>query len=95
MMGTVDDIWLNTLAAPAGVIQGLTCIRSAPVATLTPGTTAAQTAGRTVPFDLAITNSDSAACAPDTFQIFPESFFPLTNGDSHIPSPSRPDRRRT
>jgi hypothetical protein len=77
LVGMVDDIWLNRLAAPAAVIQGLTCIRSAPVAALTPATTPAVTAGTTVPFDLAITNTDSASCQPDTFQAFPETFSPL------------------
>jgi hypothetical protein len=79
MKGIVDDIWLNTLAAPASVIQGLTCIHGAPVATLTPGTTPAETAGTSVPFDLAITSGDGASCAPDTFQIFSETFSPLTS----------------
>jgi hypothetical protein len=79
MTGIVDDLWLNTLAAPASVIQELTCIHGAPIATLAPGTTPAETAGTSVPFDLAITNGDSASCAPDTFQIFSQTFFPLTS----------------
>ena len=70
LVGIVDDIWLNTLAAPASVIQGLTCIRSAPVLALTPGTTPAEIAGTPVSFDLAVTNSDGASCAADTFDVF-------------------------
>jgi hypothetical protein len=70
LVGTVDDLWLNTLAAPASVIQALTCIRSAPVLALTPGTTPAEVAGTPVPFDLAITNTDTASCAADIFQVF-------------------------
>ena len=96
MTGTVDDIWLNTLAAPAGVIQGLACVRSAPVVALTPGTTPAETAGATVAFDLAITNSDNANCPADTFQVFLESYyFPLRRPT--FPEPghrrARADRR--
>ncbi|HVV52322.1 MAG TPA: LamG domain-containing protein [Polyangia bacterium] len=79
LLGTVDDIWLNTLAAPAAVIQALTCIRGTPIATLTPGTTPAEVAGATVSFDLAITNQDGASCPADTFQAAPESFFPVTS----------------
>jgi hypothetical protein len=77
LVGTVDDLWLNTLAAPASVIQQLTCIRGTPTAVLTPGTTDAVSAGATVAFDLAVTNGDSASCAADTFQAFPETFFPV------------------
>jgi Concanavalin A-like lectin/glucanases superfamily len=76
--GIVDDIWLNTLAAPASVIQGLTCIRSAPVVVVTPGTTPAEVAGTSVAFDVAITNSDGASCPADTFFVFPQISYPLT-----------------
>jgi hypothetical protein len=79
MAGIVDDLWLNTLAAPASVIQGLACVRSAPVAVLTPGTTPAVTAGATVSFDLAITNTDNAICPADTFDAFLSSYIPLTS----------------
>lgn len=77
LAGIVDDIWLNTLAAPASVIQGLTCIRSAPVVALTPGTTPAEVAGTPVSFNLAITNPDSASCPADTFGAFPQLPYPL------------------
>ena len=60
----------------ASVIQGLTCIRSAPVVALTPGTTPAEVAGTSVSFDLAITNPDSASCAADTFGVFPQLLLP-------------------
>jgi hypothetical protein len=85
MVGTVDDIWLNTLAAPGSVVQGLSCIHSAPVVALTPGTTPAETAGATVAFDLAITNADSANCPADTFDIFPEVYFPVKAATSPAP----------
>jgi hypothetical protein len=78
LVGTVDDIWLNTLAAPAAVIQGLTCIPGAPVVAVNPTTSPPVNAGTPVAFDLAITNNDSASCAPETFEVFSETFFPLT-----------------
>ncbi|HLK91519.1 MAG TPA: LamG domain-containing protein [Polyangia bacterium] len=78
LVGTVDDIWLNTLAAPASVIQALTCIHGTPVVALTPGTTPAETAGTSVPFDLAITNGDSASCPASTFEAIPEFGSPLS-----------------
>jgi hypothetical protein len=77
LAGIVDDVWLSTVAAPASVIQGLTCIRNAPTVALTPAATPAQTAGTSVPFDLAITNSDTAACPVDTFEVFPATSAPL------------------
>jgi hypothetical protein len=85
LVGTVDDIWLDTLAAPASAIQTLTCIHGAPVAALTPGTTPAAAAGTPVAFDLAITNNDGASCAPSTFEAIPETFFPLTSATFPYP----------
>ncbi len=77
LAGIVDDIWLDTLAASPSVIQGLTCIRSAPIVALTPGTTSAETAGAPVSLDLAITNTSAAVCPPDAFEAFPDSVYPL------------------
>jgi Concanavalin A-like lectin/glucanases superfamily len=85
MTGIVDDLWLNTLAAPASVVQGLSCIHTAPVVALTPGTTPAETAGATVAFDLAITNTDSANCPADTFDAFPELYFAVKAATSPPP----------
>ena len=39
--GMIDEIWLNTLAAPADAVKGLTCIRKAPIVTLSPAMTPA------------------------------------------------------
>lgn len=78
MKGIVDTVWLNTLAAPAAVIQALTCIHQPPVVALTPAMSDPQVAGATVAFDLAITNADSPNCAPSTFQSFTNAFFPLS-----------------
>jgi hypothetical protein len=77
MKGVVDNVWLNTLAAPASVVKDLTCIHQPAVANLTPAMSDPQTAGATVAFDLAVTNADGPNCAPSTFQYFASPFFPL------------------
>ena len=51
--GILDEIWLNNLAAPADVVTGLTCIRKAPVATLSPAMTPPTPPNTPVAFDLA------------------------------------------
>jgi len=76
--GMIDEIWLNTLAAPADAVKGLTCIRKAPVATLTPAMTPATPPNVPVAFDLAITNPSGASCPVDQFQFFGQLPFPLT-----------------
>src|SRR6185295_18778620 len=63
--GVVDSVWLNTLAAPAGVVTGLVCL--APVARLSPAMPAPAPSGTTVPFDLAITNPNDAICPDRAF----------------------------
>ena len=79
MKGIVDSVWLNTLAAPAAVIQDLTCVRQPPVVALTPAMTDPQVAGASVPFDLAITDANGPSCAASTFQYFVQPFFPLSS----------------
>ena len=76
--GMIDEIWLNTLAAPADAVKGLTCIRKAPVATFTPAMTPATPPNVPVAFDLAITNPSGASCPVDQFQFFGQLPFPLT-----------------
>jgi hypothetical protein len=73
----LDDLWLNSLAAPADTIRGLTCVRKAPLATFTPSTTPPEPAGTTVAFDLGITNPSSASCPADPFEIFAQVPFGL------------------
>jgi endoglucanase len=68
--GILDEIWLNNLAAPADVVTGLTCIRKAPVATLSPAMTPPTPPNTPVAFDLAITNPSGASCPADTFEFF-------------------------
>jgi len=76
--GMIDEIWLNTLAAPADAVKELTCIRKAPVATLTPAMTPATPPNVPVAFDLAITNPSGASCPADPYQFFGMLPFPLT-----------------
>ena len=71
LRGVVDEIWLNTLAAPADQIAELTCIRQAPLARFTPETSPPTPLGTTVAFDLAITNQSSALCPAENFDFFP------------------------
>jgi hypothetical protein len=79
--GIVDSVWLNTLAAPPDVISGLTCVRKPPVVALSPATTTPQTAGATVPFDLAVSNVNSNNCPVDTFDFFASALFPPLDAD--------------
>ena len=77
--GTIDDVWLNTLAAPLDEIKTLTCIRKPPVVSLSPGQTAPTPPGTPVPFDLSVTNPSPAVCPADSFQFYASSLpFPLT-----------------
>jgi hypothetical protein len=77
--GIVDEIWLNTLAAPADVVAGLTCIRQAPIASLSPAMSPATPPGTPVAFDLSITNPSGASCPADDFQFFGSLPFPLSS----------------
>ena len=81
MKGIVDQVWLNTLAAPASVIKDLTCFHQPPVVALTPAMSDPQVAGATVAFDLGVTNADGPNCAPSTFQYFTNAFFPLSTNN--------------
>jgi endoglucanase len=76
--GLIDEIWLNTLAAPADTVAALTCLRQAPIASLSPATTPATPPNTPVAFDLAITNPSGASCPADQFEFFGQLPFPLT-----------------
>jgi hypothetical protein len=82
MKGLVDSVWLNTLAAPADAIAGLTCLRRNPIVSLSPATTPPQIAGATVQFDLSVTNPSSATCPVDPFPFFLSLPFPLAPAES-------------
>jgi hypothetical protein len=79
--GTMDGVWLNTVAAPADVVRGLLCVRKPPVVSLTPGETPPQVSGATVPFDLSVTNASGSFCPVDTFAFISNVFYPLTSSD--------------
>src|SRR5262249_49137139 len=79
--GIVDGVWLNTLAAPADVIQGLTCIRRPPVVAVSPAMSPPQVAGAQGSFDVAVTNTSSAACPADAFAVFSVVNPPLRTND--------------
>ena len=78
LKGIVDTVWLNTLAAPASVVQGLTCLHQPPVVALTPAVSGPQVAGTPVAYDLSVTNANGPKCASATFQYFAQPFFPLS-----------------
>lgn len=82
LKGTIDTVWLNTLAAPADAILGLTCIRKAPIVSLSPSVTPPQIAGTPVAFDLAITNASSPTCPTDPFPFFVSALDPQLIPDS-------------
>jgi hypothetical protein len=76
--GIIDDVWLNTLAAPAAVIQGLTCIRKAPVVAFSPAQSDPTAPGTPVPFVLSVQNPSPAVCPADNYELFASSLpYPL------------------
>jgi Concanavalin A-like lectin/glucanases superfamily len=82
MKGTIDSVWLNTLAAPADAILGLTCVRKPPIVSLSPSETPPQVAGTAVAFDLSITNASGPTCPSDPFPFFISSLPPQLTPDS-------------
>src|SRR4029078_12848673 len=77
MKGIVETVWFNTQAAPASVVQDLTCIHQPAVVNLTPAASDPQVAGATVAYDLSVTNANGNNCAPASFQYFAQPFYPL------------------
>jgi Concanavalin A-like lectin/glucanases superfamily len=80
--GIVDDVWLNTLAAPADEIRNLSCIRQPPTVSISPSMTPPEVAGTTVPFDVAVSNVNAANCPADQFELEFLPSFPLTSDSS-------------
>lgn len=70
LRGVVDEIWLNTRAAPADQIAELSCVRQVPLARLTPEVSPPTALGAPFAFDLAITNQSTALCPADDFTFF-------------------------
>ena len=97
--GIIDEIWLNTLAAPADAVKGLTCIRKAPVVKLTPAQSPATPPNSSVAFDLSVKNPSGASCPVDSFQFFavsvPFPLPPIRSSASCRPGPARPRTPRS
>jgi concanavalin A-like lectin/glucanase superfamily protein len=74
--GLIDELWLNTLAAPPDVVATLQCARG-PLLAITPHRTAPQTSGDLVIFDFSIESLADASCAPEQFEAFPSATYPL------------------
>jgi Concanavalin A-like lectin/glucanases superfamily len=70
LAGAIDNLWLNTVAAPADLIMNLTCIHRPATLTLTPAVTPPVLPGTTITFDLSIRNENSAGCFPSSFEPF-------------------------
>jgi hypothetical protein len=70
LVGQLDNVWFNTLAAPADTIMDLTCLRHLPTLALSPSSSGPVQAGSTVPYTLSITNNNGAVCDPATFLAF-------------------------
>lgn len=66
--GTIDEIWLNTVAAPADQVMALTCVRKPILLSLTPTASPPVEAGTFVTFDVSLANQNSAACPVEAFQ---------------------------
>lgn len=83
--GVVDEVWLNTFAAPAATIRGLNCVHKPPVLTLTPGDTPPEQPNTPVAFDLSVTNpSDATFCPADSYEIYAANVpYPL-NADTYF-----------
>ncbi len=77
--GTIDSVWLNTLAAPPDAVAGLLCVRRTPVVTLSPMFSPPTPAGVAATFDMAVTNpSDAVFCPVGQYQFFSGVVFGLT-----------------
>jgi hypothetical protein len=74
--GVIDELWLNTLAAPPDVIATLPCARG-PELSIHPARTPPQTSGDQVIFDFSIESLAAPSCAPEQFEVFPSATYPL------------------
>lgn len=70
--GLMDNAWFNTLAAPADTILQLTCLSRPATLSVSPEVSEAVAAGTTVPYELSITNNNTAVCAASSFASFIE-----------------------
>jgi hypothetical protein len=65
--GRMDQPFLANVALTDQEVMGLTCVRRLPTITGTPTVSAPTPSGTPAIFDVAITNQDSATCAPSDF----------------------------
>jgi hypothetical protein len=69
LVGQLDNVWFNTLAAPAETIMRLTCLRQPPTLSLSPASSGPVAAGTTVQYTLSIANHNGSVCDPATFLV--------------------------
>jgi hypothetical protein len=70
VQGLIDDAWFNTLAAPAEVINELSCVRPPPTVTVSPVDGPPVAPGTAVRYNVTVTSNASPRCAPAPFQVF-------------------------
>ena len=68
--GDLDNVFFDTRALSADGVLALTCIHQPSTVTVTPVMSAAVPPGTTVPFDIALTNHNTAGCPAETLQFF-------------------------
>jgi hypothetical protein len=74
--GAVDKIWFDVHAASAATIKSLLCLHKPATMIGTPAMSMAVNPGTPVTFDFAITNNNSAECAPDNLGFQLNTFQP-------------------
>lgn len=82
--GLIDNTFFDGRALSASEVTALTCIRQQPTMDVNPRESAPTPANVPATFDIAVTNHNSASCAPETYQFEEFNFFP---GISVDPSP--------
>jgi Concanavalin A-like lectin/glucanases superfamily len=83
--GVIDDAFFEGRALSNDEVRELTCVRSSPTMAVTPRVSAPTPPGTPASFDVAVTNHNSAACDPLSFQFF-LNFFPSNSNVSVEPT---------
>jgi hypothetical protein len=68
--GRIDNVWFNTLAAPADAIGAMLCTRVDPIVSVEPAMGPSVTAGTAVTYTLSIENDDDPRCPTASYQVF-------------------------
>jgi hypothetical protein len=77
--GVIDEVWLNTVAAPPDTVKGLNCVHMPPELGITPSTTLATGRNTPVSFDISVTNpTDPAFCPAASYVLVPTLPYPLS-----------------